>query len=336
MEPEILVHISAPGTARDDARYRDHVNAILAYGPTTHESQSTQLSVSCAAARSPESGSHLGPSLLVQSTLQTDLRPVTEKSIGSNVAYDSLGSLISVIPDSQEVDEDRSSKRPRLESPIPANDPPTEERNTAITSIIPRQDDSTLASTSISLTLPLEIHPPPPSISVSHFTTHITPTLAMLTTRLKPERVYKPLNQSRVLEKLERGYWSLNIAIIPITTKSTDTDPKMLSKSDMGRQIWTIQLFHRFWTFLSDFVGRDARAGWGVWCVVDEDHTAATGSNRNNVAISGGSLVRLKVYAWGEIAMHIYLLLFLASERQIRGMGAQWMDYRDEMVIQMP
>lgn len=34
--------------------------------------------------------------------------------------------------------------------------------------------------------------------------------------------------------------------------------------------------------------------------------------------------------------MHIYLLLFLASERNIRGMGAQWRDARGEVVIELP
>jgi hypothetical protein len=44
----------------------------------------------------------------------------------------------------------------------------------------------------------------------------------------------------------------------------------------------------------------------------------------------------MKVYAWGEIASHIYLLLFLASERRIRGMQAEWRDGAEDVVIQMP
>jgi hypothetical protein len=60
-----------------------------------------------------------------------------------------------------------------------------------------------------------------------------------------------------------------------------------------------------------------------VWCILERD-----------VLLS--DRVTLKVYAWGEVAMHVYLLLFLASERRIRGMGAQWRDYREEVVVQMP
>lgn len=44
----------------------------------------------------------------------------------------------------------------------------------------------------------------------------------------------------------------------------------------------------------------------------------------------------MKVYAWGEVASHIYLLLFLASERRIRGMQAEWRDSAEDVVIQMP
>jgi hypothetical protein len=42
------------------------------------------------------------------------------------------------------------------------------------------------------------------------------------------------------------------------------------------------------------------------------------------------------MYAWGEVAIHIYLLLFLASERRVRGMGAEWRDSGEEVVVKMP
>lgn len=84
-------------------------------------------------------------------------------------------------------------------------------------------------------------------------------------------------------------------------------------------------------------MGKDSRAGWGVWCILEYTDVspsfliAAPVHSANEVV-----QVQLKVYAWGEIAMHIYLLLFLASERRVRGMGLQWRDSRDEIVVQMP
>lgn len=202
-------------------------------------------------------------------------------------------------------------------------------------------------------TLPLEIHPPRPPISTAPFTTHITQTLSMLTERLNPARTYKPSTQTRPLDPLERGYWLVHLAVenpqnrerdsadlvdqnpIPKSgntnaTQSPTSRPKSKSNSESKEimRTWPYPLFHAFWSFLSEFVGRDGRAGWGVWCIL-EDATASS-------TLSSDTHVSLKVYAWGEVAMHVYLLLFLASERRIRGMGVQWRDSGEEVVIQMP
>ncbi|KAJ5124963.1 uncharacterized protein N7515_008788 [Penicillium bovifimosum] len=188
-------------------------------------------------------------------------------------------------------------------------------------------------------TLPLQIHPPKPPISTSTFTTHITPTLAMLAERLKPARTYKPSHQSRTLDPLERGYWLVRFAIATPShdfhdhdrvsagaTRPGSTDPTPNQpKAEEESHVWPAQLFGAFWSFLQDFVGKDGRAGWGVWCILEKEEVRETVTH-----------LSLKVYAWGEIAMHMYLLLFLASERRIRGLGVQWRDASEEVVIQMP
>lgn len=200
-------------------------------------------------------------------------------------------------------------------------------------------------------TLPLSLQPPPPPISTSTFTTHITPTLSMLTQRLKPARTYKPTHQARELDKLERGYWAMHINIVPNAAPTPAHDQAQpYTKDGAGAspdpgsdlpQTWTeIQLTH-FWTFLSDFIAKEARAGWGVWCIVDrakdQPHSPRTHSHTDaNIAGNTTIPVQLKVYAWGEVAMHIYLMLYLASERRVRGMGLRWVDSREEVVIQMP
>ncbi|KAF3020857.1 hypothetical protein E8E15_007723 [Penicillium rubens] len=203
-------------------------------------------------------------------------------------------------------------------------------------------------------TLPLEIHPPKPPISTAPYTTHITPTLSMLAERLNPARTYKPSSQTRPLDPLERGYWLVHLAIEnqiqnqdrdpadllqnPNPNPNPDSDPEHGTtnpsqkptenpnpKSKENTRTWPYPLFHAFWSFLSDFVGRDGRAGWGVWCILE-----AAPSTLSHTHVS------LKVYTWGEVAMHVYLLLYLASERRVRGMGVQWRDAREEVVIQMP
>lgn len=197
--------------------------------------------------------------------------------------------------------------------------------------------------------LPLAIKPSLPPVSKEQFVTHVTPTLAMLTRRLKPARTYKPVNQSRELEQLERGHWYLRINILqPERARHLGAG---LHEDDARN--WDLACFSRFWSFLSDFISKDGRAGWGVWCILEDAHeTLRSGPTDSQIMPHGTtapimsdqktnphSFVRpviLKLYAWGEIALHMYLLLFLASERRIRKMGAQWRDGRDEVVIEMP
>ena len=185
------------------------------------------------------------------------------------------------------------------------------------------------------LLLPQEIHPPPPPISTAPFSTHITPTLAMLTQRLNPARTYQPLHQARALDPLERGYWTVQMALHDCPAPPAGPDPMHQPHTSPRISSWDTSSFLRFWAFLAEFIGKDARAGWGVWCIVERAQSSGCDSPLSSAAPKSVSVV-LKVYAWGEVAMHIYLLLFLASERQIRRMGAEWRDYCERTVIQMP
>ncbi|KAJ5591968.1 uncharacterized protein N7459_002337 [Penicillium hispanicum] len=419
---EILVHISSPSTARDDARYRAQVAAILAFQPVSQQrlaadtrdsphpqasgSESVQASVAPISLSAPDApgercvlSSHSDHDDAVPDSA-LDLHPILRPS-ANEIALtpspspsdrfdhpvhdpDSLESLVSVIPDSQpEIVEPgpsqsaswQPSKRRRIgDSGWPANDhPPSSSASPAKRPEEQHRDKGTSALTPARHSprilhphpsspfpfplhsLPQEIHPPPPPISTASFTTHITPTLAMLTDRLNPARTYKPLHQSRPLDKLERGYWAVHLNLLrPQTPDEAAPAPapgsghgvagEIARKSDCAQQqqqqrknAWTASVFARFWAFLSDFIGRDARAGWGVWCIVED--AAGSAARWAGGDDAGGARevvpVLVKVYAWGEVAMHVYLLLFLASERYIRGVGAQWRDSREEVVIQM-
>ena len=225
--------------------------------------------------------------------------------------------------------------------------------------------------------LPLQISPPNPPISRDSFTTHITPTLEMLEKRLKPSRTYKPIQQIRTLDRLERGYWILNINLIMRrrkadnlkdvndhhhwngipnintnnTTKTNNNNIHNSSSSSLpngtntntntnNNNDWDIPLFNRFWSFLSDFISKEGRAGWGIWAILDNHPNGGHVNQQQHdndddyTSICTTPLI-LKVYTWGEVAMHIYLLLFLASERRIRKMGAQWRDSCEDVIICM-
>ncbi|KAL4754532.1 hypothetical protein BDW72DRAFT_128856 [Aspergillus terricola var. indicus] len=400
---EILVHISAPSSAVDDARYRAQVEAILNF--QSHSRETITLTSPVPEAADPRT-IH-SPPLIDQ---------VTEQD-GSQDDRNSLETPVSVIPDSQPEPQQTGaesesltllpvaettrvsscvpSKRPRGDSPPPSENSPHDnvqvhcdiwagdgktnpEHASPTTNTLTNpgkgqeklEDGNRLQSPStepaagpepgpeaeaeassppngrrkgyspILSSLPLEIRPPPPPISASPFTTHITPTLEMLSNRLKSLRTYNPIFQTRDLDILERGYWYLRLTLVPGSESESENQNQTAARTSSTVLCWDKPLFTRFWTFLSDFVSREGRAGWGVWCILEErgrvwDRDARSEHTTSSEPVAAQP-VSLKVYAWGEIASHIYLLLFLASERRVRKMGAQWRDGRDEVVIQMP
>ncbi|KAF7596153.1 hypothetical protein BBP40_003052 [Aspergillus hancockii] len=282
----------------------------------------------------------------------------------ANSQKDSLDSPVSVIPDSQPgrlssdtdnlqvIDHQPSTartqnfpyaldvplvKRCQSTSPSPKGSPKKarhdqqcpDEVNSAHTCNPTVQSTPSSPIIGTSFCVPIEIKSPLPPISKDQFTTHVTPTLEMLATRLRG-RTYKPLEQTRELNKLERGHWLLRFNIIQAETIAS-------SPGTNGFSNWNMSLFSRFWAFLSDFI-KEGRAGWGVWCILEDAPDAQLPYDPHGPTVREMNIrpLMLKTYAWGETASHIYLLLFLASERRVRKMSAQWRDGRDNVVIQMP
>ncbi|KAL3476325.1 hypothetical protein BJX99DRAFT_144794 [Aspergillus californicus] len=413
---EILVHVSAPSGAGDDARYRAQVEAILNF-----QSHSRELITLKAHSHSPppRGTSEPLPKTTASATeivnpppchvpLSGHIQP--PKRHASQDLKDSLDSPVSVIPDSQpqpvqpgftldaeslslqlyspvafpskrlrvgspplehsqhQHDElqDEVQHQDQLQSQIPENlttapilvlgenetkenEEPVQnhpQENISHPEPQPQIHPPNRPSDLLNLTMPLQIKPPPPPISSSPFTTHITPTLSMLATRLKSPRTFNPKTQTRDLDKLERGYWFLRITLVPCLPSQKEVT---LPGPNPNPTTWDTPFFTKFWTFLSDFIAKDGRAGWGVWCILESENENECETNPSHKTNEGGKeaqapehhiaqpqSLNLKVYAWGEIASHVYLLLFLASDRRIRKLGAQWRDARDEVVIQMP
>jgi hypothetical protein len=193
--------------------------------------------------------------------------------------------------------------------------------------------------------LPLEIHPPPPSASgTAKFQTHITPTLAMLAERMKWTSKFCPARQSRDLQALERGYWLVRMTTISELEGDQCSSSKRSSSAAAAAATptdWSFPFFCQFWSFLTEFL-REGRAGWGVWCILSRDEEDSTNGDAGADAdadVDAGrkpSMLTMKVYSWGEVVPHVYMLLYLATERRIRGMKAQWRDAGEKIVIEMP
>ncbi|KAL4892586.1 hypothetical protein BDV59DRAFT_43835 [Aspergillus ambiguus] len=318
--PDILVHIAAPSSLHDDLRYRAQVAALLNFQSAVPRQPITTLKTQTQTPSSPSAN----PAPHVARSLPAGSEPLPQPPCPPPDAWDD--SPVSEIPDSQPSPPPASSpegKRPRTEgSSSGAGEDTHQQPQDALSQ---RQTQTQ----PLHLHLPLQIHSPMPPISSAAFTTHITPTLSMLATRLQSARsTYAPQRQFRALDPLERGYWRVSLTLVERVEPAPSPNT------------WDAAFFSRFWAFLAEFVS-EQRAGWGAWCLLQDGDGDRNRDHDHDLELESASApfprnVVLKVYAWGEVAMHIYLLLFLASERRIRKMGAQWRDGRDEVVVQMP
>jgi hypothetical protein len=152
---------------------------------------------------------------------------------------------------------------------------------------------------------PHEIHPPPPRTSAwgPKPPQIVTAALQLLATQLELPRRYRPKSQTRPLRDLERGFWSVSMVTWPQTTRD------------------------QAWAALGAYLGQ-GRAGWGVWGVRCDERKIFAGE--------GGEQPALRVYCWGGVVGHVYLLLYLVSQRRVKGTGARWVDGGGDVVVRMP
>ncbi|MCJ1227901.1 hypothetical protein MMC12_004560 [Toensbergia leucococca] len=274
-------------------------------------------------------GTAYSPRVLVGRT-PNSTRPRTAPTAASNATShtplrrtqsDSWETPPSVIADSQP--SFSSLKRNRIGSPTPEQSLPNSPSPKRQRRLSPQPAEPPVPASEATqspaappacpfLVLPAYIYAPPPKSSTQSFSTHLTPSLTLIKTKL-PNSLFAPLSTSRPLRPSERGHW-----VLP------------LHKS------WPADLKVRLWDFLTAFIG-EARAGWGVWCVLEGTGKgkAETAGNVERNTEEGAEGEVLEIYCWGQTVEHIYLLLFLASERRVKGCGARWIDGAGKMVVQM-
>ena len=156
--------------------------------------------------------------------------------------------------------------------------------------------------------LSTSINPPQPATSVDKFTTHITSAFRFLAESLDITKTYKPVFLSRSIRPLERGYWLIDC-------------PENSSHWSLEQQI-------QFWQNLEKYINNGS-AGWGVWC------TRNDGDSESLVGKERVSLGTVKVFCWGEVVPHLYLMLYVASNSKVRKLGLRWVDAEGEVVVQM-
>lgn len=145
--------------------------------------------------------------------------------------------------------------------------------------------------------LPVDAFPPAPTISVTHPQTFPSQiTKYLAVIRLKNPDRFTPLKIQRSLEADERGYWLIDC------------------------MQWSPTVQWEFWSSLHEQV-HSGRVGWGATL-----HCEAKPES---------SLGRVKLYCWGEVTEHMWLLLWLCSKGKLPGSGSKWIDANGIAVLQM-
>ncbi|POS84843.1 hypothetical protein EPUL_003597 [Erysiphe pulchra] len=141
----------------------------------------------------------------------------------------------------------------------------------------------------------LEIRSPPPPVGNSSLCPEdlITQSLRILAERGRLEKNFQPTETKRDPRPTERGYWCIICSS------------------------WDKELRIRCWNCLGTYIEKDNSAGWGVWCVRDENFEF------------------IRVYSWGIIIGHIYLLLRMASEGKVSKTGACWIDADGQEIVKI-
>lgn len=212
-----------------------------------------------------------------------------------------LNTSISVVPDTPTpapVPAPRPAPAPPSSSALPLPSAPPSSVVTATKPLKPKKSSTRPLSS-------YEIHPPPPLASDGPLTTFITPFLTKIANQMSSSR-YDPASTARSLRKDERGYWSISLP------------------DDVGG--WNEKLREETWKYLEKIVAK-GRAGWGVHM-----YRALWNGTEKEAEWKGEEW---RVYCWGEIAGQVYLLLFLASSRRVRGLGATWVDGGGDVVVKM-
>jgi hypothetical protein len=209
--------------------------------------------------------------------------------------------------------------------------------------------------------LSTEVASPQPQTGSMDHKSHVTAYLQDLST---VARVFRPIKVTRDVKAMERGHWLMDITIAPDEVvqqaRSSPTKARMLQSltdrfgrnskaqgrmdqfwaarkagklhnydygdEDLAVGLWTEDEFIDFWNDFSAFV-QDGKAGWGVRLARDELISSPQQSNKRRM--------RVRVFHWGEVMVHIYLAIYVVSEKVSVRIPMQWIAGNGVVIVEM-
>ncbi|KAH0842200.1 hypothetical protein AYO21_00176 [Fonsecaea monophora] len=187
--------------------------------------------------------------------------------------------------------------------------------------------------------LPAEARAPYPNGGQSQFTTHITETLKRLTHGEAPAlKHFRPAFVCRDVKVLERGYWQFYIKIAEESVVKESRRPRVtlnllgstarkkrgggagvLASKTSNHALWTEDEFIQFWENMTSVI-ESGKVGFAT---------------RMTRELDGGSLWKIRVFTWGEMLGHIWMLFLVLSDRLTGNMLMEWIAGNGAVVVRM-
>ncbi|KAF4547588.1 Hypothetical protein D9617_39g039230 [Elsinoe fawcettii] len=199
--------------------------------------------------------------------------------------------------------DDLSPKEIAPQATIPSHGPRSEETFVHADQASGKSTVSDLAPLTTFILPP----PPPPSI-MPEPSTFVTSNLQKMKDDVRLADRYAPKHVLRDIRPRERGYWRFE---------------------PMGPQ-WTVQLEQEFWDFMTRVI-EGGNVGWGIWCARIPSTDDVDGVTQ--ISDEPERLGQVRVFCWGEVVEHVYLLLYVASRSKVRKGNPVWCDASGEVVI---
>lgn len=212
--------------------------------------------------------------------------------------------------------------------------------------------------------LPDTIEAPPPPTGTGPFVTHVSSALSIMITRLPLAKHFRPVTVARDVRVLERGHWSIRVKIASEREVAdarrpleqchivTALNEHMAGANSLEREarydswkaaggklsqlglskrcdLWTEAEFLAFWESLKAYV-EDGKAGHGLSVAKDWAAEAVTPGRSTQSAYA-----RIRVYTWAEVLGHMWVALWVLSDKKTAYIPMEWLSTDDTVVVTM-
>ncbi|KAI1613859.1 hypothetical protein EDD36DRAFT_209161 [Exophiala viscosa] len=212
-----------------------------------------------------------------------------------------------------------STPKPRRSRSQPAIDVTTPARHSRPASQ-PKTSQHTSLGSLISQ-LPNEVRGPNPKGGQARYKTHLTTTLQKLAVRVPLSKHFRPAFVARDVNVLERGFWEFSVQIVNDlgTRRSRRTSADHSVDRPHAAQ-WAEKEFIQFWQNVSRFVS-EGKAGWGTAMVKE--------------AAEDGTIWNIRIFTWGEVLGHIWLVLWVLSDKATGRIYMHWVAGDGSVIVKM-